>query len=368
MNPKLGQLFFIGLSGPALTSDEKKFIVENNIGGVTLFGRNCVAPEQIHALCSELQSLRQQMPDKAPLFIAVDMEGGRVARLKAPFTVWPPARQVSQLDSTSMAFEAAQAMGRELRAVGINLDFAPCVDVLTNPKNQVIGDRSYGEHPEQVSKIASAVVRGYIKSDILPCAKHFPGHGNTLLDSHEDLPVETLTLAELERDHLPPFKKVFRSRLELVMTSHIKYTQIDPEWPVTLSEIFLTQLLRHEFRYRNLVITDDLDMKALTNNYSRELIPVRALQAGADLLLYCNVPESERIAVEAVQRAAANKELDLLALTTSYKKVLELKKSKLTNPDPQPFSAIKQWIGHASHLELAAAIVRGEKLVDDDTE
>jgi len=192
VNTDIGQLFFIGLEGPALTSKEADFIVKNNIGGVTLFGRNLKTPIELHKLCSDLHNLKSRMPAKAPLFIAIDMEGGRVHRLKAPFTQWPSLGKVAALDSTSVAFKFANMMGIELKAMGINLDFAPCVDVLTNPKNILIGDRSLGEDPEYVAKMASALVRGYIKAGIVTCAKHFPGHGNTIIDSHEDLPVEDI--------------------------------------------------------------------------------------------------------------------------------------------------------------------------------
>ena len=136
----LGQHMIIGLSGLALTTAEKSFIIENNIGGVVLFARNIQDPKQLHELCSEIQSLRHQMADKAPLFISIDMEGGRVARLKAPFTTWPPVKRIGDIDNSTLSFQFSFCLGSELNAVGINLDYAPCIDVFTNPKNIVIGD------------------------------------------------------------------------------------------------------------------------------------------------------------------------------------------------------------------------------------
>src|SRR5580698_798372 len=198
MRDKIGQLMIIGLRDTTLSQDEAEFIVRNNIGGVILFARNIESPEQVHRLCQSIQQLRMKTRDKLPLFISIDMEGGRVARLKKPFTVWPAISQLGTIDSTSLSFKMAMAMGEELSAVGINLDFAPCVDVLTNPSNKVIGDRSISADPEQVAKHASALVRGYIKSGVVACAKHFPGHGNTLVDSHDDLPVENLDLERLK--------------------------------------------------------------------------------------------------------------------------------------------------------------------------
>lgn len=364
MTEKLGQLLFIGIRGKTLTEDEAEFIVANNVGGVILFSRNIESPEQVHSLCKSIQSLRQKMRDKLPLFIGVDQEGGRVARMKPPFTQWPPLANLGKLDSTSVAFKFAMDMGAELKAVGINLDFAPCVDVLTNPKNEVIGDRAISTDPEQVAKIASALVRGYIKSGIIPCAKHFPGHGNTLLDSHLDLPVEDVDLDRLKTVELVPFKKVFRARLDMVMTAHIKFSKIDPEHPVTLSEKILKGMLRGELRYRNLIISDDLDMKALAANYPVEKIPVLALQAGCDIILYCNNFDHPRMAMEALQKAAKDHQLNAKQIDESYNRVVSLKKEALANPDPEDFKKTSVMIGAADHDRLSKAIRSGSVPAD----
>lgn len=360
MNRIIGQHLFIGVSGHALTAEEKEFIVENNIGGVCLFGRNVAEPKQVRDLCSEIQSLRHQQPEKTPLFIGIDMEGGRVHRLKAPFTVWPPLRRLGELDAPTASFHFANRMGQELKAVGINLDFAPCVDVFTNPANTVIGDRALSSDPEMVAKHASALVRGYIKADVLTCAKHFPGHGNTIIDSHEDLPVENLDLKSLEERELIPFKKAFKSRVDMVMTSHIKFPKIDPDWPVTLSEIFIQKIIRDECRYRGLIITDDLGMKAMTKHYGIEDVPVRALKAGVDLLLYCNDPEVPPQALEAILEATAQGTLQKSDLEASYQRILELKRAKITQPDPLPLEDVIKIVGHPDHLKIAAAIANSQ--------
>ena len=359
MNKLIGQHMLIGISGHALTADEKKFIIENNISGIALFGRNVAEPKQVHALCSEIQSLRHQMEDKAPLFIGIDMEGGRVARLKAPFTTWPPLKSLGDLDNATASFQLSNKMGLELNAVGINLDFAPCVDIFTNPKNTVIGDRSIGTDPELVAKHASALVRGYIKSGIISCAKHFPGHGNTIIDSHEDLPVEEADLKSLEAREIIPFRRSFKARVEMVMTSHILFKNVDPEWPATLSEIFLKNILRDQYRYRGLIITDDLDMKAMAKHYDREKIPARALKAGADLLLYCNEPESPPRAIEGVLNALSKGELKKSDLEITRKRILDLKKERIAHPDPMPFEQAMELVGCEEHKAMSQAIARG---------
>lgn len=359
MRQKIGQQIIMGIQGLSLSRDEADFIVKNNIGGVILFKRNVESPEQVYALTQEIQSLCSRMADRAPIFVSIDMEGGRVHRLKPPFTQWPPAAALGKIDSTSVAFRFAQAMGDELRAVGINLDYAPCLDIFTNPENTVIGDRALSTSPEAVARLGSALVRGYIKSGIIPCAKHFPGHGNTLLDSHEALPIENKTLEELEQVEFEPFKKAFRARIDLVMAAHIKYPNIDPEWPASLSEIFLRKILRERLKYRNMIITDDLDMKALTLNYDKGTIAVRALIAGCNILLYCNETDSPPIALDAIERALADKTLDANIVSENYTRVMDLKKEALGSFETPSLDDMRLIVGHTDHLRLAKAINEG---------
>ena len=363
MEEKAGQLFIIGLSGTELTSQEANFIIKNNIGGVILFSRNCESPKQIHKFCSDIQNLRHRLPEKAPLFIGIDMEGGRVHRLQPPFTTWPSIQQLSSLDSTLLAFNFARAMGTELKAVGINLNFAPCADILTNKENKVIGDRSPGATHEIVSKIASALARGYIKSDIFPCAKHFPGHGHTVADSHEELPVEQIDLETLRNRELQTFKKLFRTKINFVMTGHIHFPKIDDQ-PVTLSKFFLKKLIREEMRYRNIIISDDLDMKALRHYHEVKDIPIAALKAGCDILLYCNEPDSPRVGIESLKAAAASDPLLVQQISESYSRVMKLKSSQLTQVDPPHFPVASKIIGHPDHIKLAQAVSDGKVPAD----
>ncbi len=355
----LGQALIIGLKGPSLTTEEAKFIVENNIGGVCLFDRNLETPEQLLALCRDLQKLSQTMPDRVPLFISIDMEGGRVHRLKAPFTKWPSAQKLGALNSSSVVFELARAMGTELFNIGINVNFAPSCDILTNPANKVIGDRAFGTDAETVSKLASAFVRGLVKSNIIACAKHFPGHGNTLLDSHEELPVEETSLEQLEARETVPFKRTFRARLDLVMTAHILFKNVDAEWPATLSPKIVNGILREKLRYRNLVITDDMGMKAITKKYEIGAAAVQAFKAGCNLLLYCNDFSAPEIAMKALVNAATNNIIDQGEITANHRRLLDLKKTKIKNFNLGTYSEVQHLIGNEEHLELAKAVTEG---------
>jgi beta-N-acetylhexosaminidase len=185
-----------------------------------------------------------------------------------------------------------------------------------------------------------------------------------VIDSHEDLPVEEVDLARLQSIELDPFKKIFRSRLGMVMTAHIRYQKIDPQWPATLSSIILKNILREECRFRNVVISDDLDMKALTKNYEKDEIPVRALEAGCDILLYCNEPESPPIALAAIQKAIATKRLSEKAIQESFDRVVHLKKESLDNVDGPSFEEAVKIIGHPEHVRLAKAIEDGHVPAD----
>lgn len=358
MREYIGQQLIIGLSGESLTQDEAQFIVENNIGGVILFDRNLKSVEQIHKLISDVQQLRYKLPEKTPLFVSVDMEGGRVHRLKDPFTQWPPVKNLGDIDSSNVTFKYTQLMGRELKAIGFNLDYAPCVDVLMNDDNKVIGDRALSSDPEIVAKLSSAMVRGYIKSDVLGCAKHFPGHGYTSVDSHFDLPIDKRTLADLEKQgDLEPFKRVIKARVDMIMTAHIQYPNIDPQFPVTLSPLFIKQFLREALRYRGIIITDDLDMKALTKHFPIDEIPVMALQAGANMLLYCNEPKSPLKAVKNVAKALSDGKLDAEVIRANYDLIIKTKIKKMKNPI-EPFSLEKaqQIIGRQEHKDFAQAV------------
>lgn len=356
----IGQHLIIGVSGHTLTSSEQKFISTKNIGGVILFGRNVSEPKQVFELCKQIQGLRKNQISRLPLTISIDMEGGRVARLKKPFTEWPPLSQLGKIDSPNLSYQFTQSMGTELKSVGINLDYAPVLDVFTNPLNKVIGDRAVGSDPNLVAKHASALVRGYLKAGVIPCGKHFPGHGNTLVDSHEDLPVEESDLPRLEGIELVPFKRAFKAGLDLVMTSHILFPKVDPKWPVTLSEIFLKKLLRDELRYKGVIVTDDLGMGAMVKNFGAEVIPVRALQAGVDILLYCNEPDAPPKAIESIERALDTGHLSIDQMKASFQRIkafkqMHLKESQLTF-NPEQLSLV----GCAEHQSLSLAIQEGK--------
>ena len=323
----LGQILNIGLKGAELQPEEAQFITENKIGGVTLFARNLQTPEQIKKLTHSLQTLGRQMG--TALFIGIDMEGGRVNRLPKPFTQWPSAAQMAQGQQGGVT-ECMQRMGSELKSVGVNLNFAPCADVHSNPDNPIIGDRAFSPRPDAAGRWALAAAQALHSQNVFSCAKHFPGHGNTKLDSHLELPVEEVSMPQLRERELQAFAPLIKWQVPFVMTAHILYSNIENQWPATLSPLFLTQLLRRELDYKGLIITDDMGMKAIANRWALVEAAEQALRAGADVLLYCNNFQDPYQVLDGLRRAVRGDTELQARVQEKIQRVLETKSKHST--------------------------------------
>lgn len=316
----IGSLFFIGIEGLSLTHQEKKYILKYNISGISLFKRNIESPHQLKNLCQEIQSLRSSA--EPPLFIAIDMEGGRVHRLPRErcFLSWPAP---GTLITRQQAFHHGYSMGKYLRSLKINVNWAPCLDILTNQENQLIGDRSLGRTVAEVASLGDALIEGYQKSGLLVCAKHFPGHGNTIVDSHYELPKESMLLEELMQRELKPFVMSIQQNTSFIMMAHILFRNIDAQNPSSLSYFFVTELLKKKLKYQGVVISDDLGMRALAGFDSVE-VPVKALQSGLDMLMYCNDFDLQWEALERVYKAIKDSELNVGDVLKRAQKVKSL--------------------------------------------
>ncbi len=276
-----GQFVMTGIKGTSLTPDEANFIRDEKVGGIILFSHNFDNPSQLAELVNSIQKLR----DEYPLFISTDQEGGRVMRFKTHFTQFPSMLDLARMDSPKHVFEVHQVMAKELAACGVNLSYSPTCDILTNPENKVIGDRAYGRDAETVEKYISAAIRGLQTNGVLACAKHFPGHGDTSQDSHLELPLVKTSVERLRNRELVPFIKASKSRVEFMMMAHLLVDAIDEKLPTTLSPKAY-DFLRQEAKFSKIVVTDDMDMKALADRYTTEEAALMALMAGADILLY----------------------------------------------------------------------------------
>jgi beta-N-acetylhexosaminidase len=287
LDSKIGRLFMAGIPGTELDSQTEALIRNYCLGGIILFSRNIEDPVQLATLCKELQESAIKHHG-IPLFLAVDQEGGRVARLREPFTRFPGNEAIGA-DTMAMdrALEFAEVTAREMTLVGLNMDLAPVVDVRRGePEKHLVG-RTFSEDPDRVSELGQTVVKGLQSNGVMAVAKHFPGLGKTSLDPHHHLPTIHLEADEMNGTNLPPFKAAIAAGVSGVMTSHAIYPNMEPELPATLSSKILHGILREKLGFSGLIITDDLDMGAIKKNWGVARGAVESFQAGADILLIC---------------------------------------------------------------------------------
>jgi beta-N-acetylhexosaminidase len=281
---EIGQLLIGSLPGTTLTPEIRSLAREFSLGGLILFSRNIEEPEQVAELAIDIQSLASDLP----LWVSVDQEGGRVARLRKPFTEWPPMAVLGRSGNTELASRFAAALAAELKEVGVTLDYAPVLDILTNPKNPVIGDRALAEDADLVARLGAAIIRGLQDTGVAACGKHFPGHGDTSVDSHLDLPLVEHPPDRIRRVECVPFREAIRAGVAFIMTAHVLVPALDEERPATLSPRIVQALLRDELGFQGVILSDDLEMKAIAKTYAVPDAAVQALAAGCDGILICS--------------------------------------------------------------------------------
>jgi beta-N-acetylhexosaminidase len=294
-----GPLLFCGFDGNELPDDLAELVRTGRVGGVVLFARNVCDPAQLRTLT---RSLHACAPDGAPLLIAIDQEGGRVQRMRQPWTEWPPMRSVGDADDPDLTRSIARALARELADFGITLDFAPVVDVDTNPDNPVIGDRSFGRDPQRVIQHTVNFIQAMQEAGVAACAKHFPGHGDTSTDSHHELPIVGHELERLRAVELPPFAAAIEAGVASIMTAHVQLSALDPELPATISPAVMS-ILREELGYEGVVFSDDLEMKAVADHYDPEALVSGCLAAGVDALIVGRSSELRDIVLHELEAA-----------------------------------------------------------------
>ncbi len=279
-----GQLLMVGIPGPRMEAVAREMVRDLRVGGVILFARNIETPEQVWELCRDLQQEALAAAGR-PLLISVDQEGGRVQRLKAPFTIIPAARELGITRTPEEVEQLTRQVGRELALVGINVNLAPVLDVPRSPACPQ-WDRAYSSDPERAARYGMAAIRGYLAGGVIPVAKHFPGLGDTMADFHEVLPVALSADAQREADLLP-FRQAVAAKVPMVMTAHLAVPPWDDQ-AATLSPVALQQWLRRRLRFEGVIITDDLEMGGISTKLTASQGAQAALAAGADLLLICN--------------------------------------------------------------------------------
>jgi beta-N-acetylhexosaminidase len=311
----VGQLVWVGFATPTPPHELLARIDRGDVGATILFKRNLVfdtvpAGQQVcdlDALIALNDQLHRAAPDGTPAAIAIDHEGGVVQRVRAPATQWPPMLGHAGLaapDDEQLAERVGRAIGDELRALGFDVDFAPVLDVHTNPANPIIGDRAFGIEPDGVARRGLGFARGLGAAGVVACGKHFPGHGDTHTDSHLELPRVDHPLARLRAIELEPFRRAAQAQLPMLMTAHVVFAALDASLPATLSSRIVTDLLRGELKFGGVVVSDDLDMKAIADHYGAGDAAVAAVRAGCDVVLCCRDEANQLHAFEHLVRAA----------------------------------------------------------------
>lgn len=352
---EIGQLLIGSLPGLTLTSELRSLAREFQLGGVILFSRNVEAPEQVAELAHDVQALSREVP----LWISVDQEGGRVARLKAPFTEWPPMAVLGRSGDERLAGRFARALAAELRAVGVTLDYAPVLDIHTNPKNPVIGDRALAEDAELVARLGVAIIKGLQESGVAACGKHFPGHGDTSVDSHFDLPLVEHPPDRLRRVEFVPFRAAIAADVAFMMTAHVLVPSLDEERPATLSRRIVAGLLREELGFDGVIFGDDLEMKAVAKQYGVADAAVQAIAAGCDGLLVCSgAIEAQAATLEALVHAVEDGRLPLKRVEDALARQRRAKERFLAAPASAARPPLRAVLGADEHRRVADEMAR----------
>jgi len=326
MEQLAGQRLMVGFEGKQLDAELKFLIRDLRVGGIILFSQNVETPVQVKKLCSAAQDYARSI-GQPQLLIAIDQEGGPVARLKEPFTQFPGN---ASMKDVADAVYFAQKTAAELAEAGINMNLAPVMDVAPKDIGSIMAGRSFGQDPAWVSKMGLTIISQLQQNNIMAVAKHFPGIGRTIADSHIELPSCEYDLAELENYDLIPFADSIDTGVAGIMLSHVIYTKIDPQWPASLSRLIALNLLRKRMRFCGISMTDDLDMGAIARHYDIVTAIGQILQAGIDMTLICHKgPNIEHAYKEILLRLRGSEEIEAMGLE-SGRRIMALKKKYLS--------------------------------------
>lgn len=355
LEQRIAQMFIVNLYGAGLTEVGRDFLTHYQPGGVVLLGENLGMPEFVTRLTNSYQQVITEAGG-LPLFVAVDQEGGPISHLTDGFTAFPTPTLMTASGDLTLANQVGAAIGTELRAVGVNLNLAPVADLETNPRNPIILRRSFGSDPAMVSPTIAAFIQGMQAANVLAVAKHFPGHGETDIDSHTGLPVLDLSRERLEAVELAPFRAAIEADVAAIMAAHIWYPALEPEpnTPASLSSSIISDLLRGEMGYDGLIMTDALDMDAIDTVYSYPQAVVKAVQAGVDLVIAAHISlDSQIAAIEALVDAVENGTISEARINESVRRILTTKADYgLLNWQPLDPSAVGQRLELESHAVL----------------
>jgi beta-N-acetylhexosaminidase len=332
LDEKIGQLVVVGFDGFTINDNINNLIKENKVGGVILFSKNVENSNQLVSLTNLLKTSNAQ--NKTPIFISVDEEGGRVSRMPNELKKLPSNKSIGKRNDSDFSYNIGKIIGEELKSFGFNMDFAPVLDINSNPTNPVIGDRSFGNNVDIVNKLGIKTMKGMMDSNIIPVVKHFPGHGDTFVDSHVGLPLVNKDLIKLNDFELIPFNEAIKNNVDAIMVSHILFNKIDVDFPASMSKVIITDILRENLKFKGVVITDDMTMGAIIKNYDIGDASVKSINAGSDLILVCHDFDNELKVINSLKVAVQNNIITEERLNESVYRILKLKEKYVINDNP----------------------------------
>lgn len=323
LKEKIGQLIIVGFEGTNINEEVIKYIEDFKVGGFILFSRNIVDENQTLELLNDLKEANSN--NDIPLFLSIDEEGGRVSRLPKSFVKLPEATKLGNKNDSNISYRFGQTLGERVKSLGFNMDFAPVLDINSNPKNPVIGTRSLGNTVEIVKNNGIEVMRGIKDTKVIPAAKHFPGHGDTSIDSHVNLPKVDKTMEELKNFELIPFIAAMEKDIDMIMVAHILYSDIDQDHPATMSSKIIGGLLRDDLEYKGVVVSDDMTMGAIVENYTLEDGTLSFIKAGGDIALICHGNENPGKVLNKIKEAVDSGDLSEEYIDEKVYRILKLK-------------------------------------------
>ncbi|WP_139377147.1 beta-N-acetylhexosaminidase [Halobacillus hunanensis] len=335
LDEKIGQMVIAGIDGTSLSGHTKKLINHQKIGGFILYQQNIQTTEQTRTLLNDMKT--ENADNRLPLFLSVDQEGGSVDRMPDEFVDFPTNRAIGNVGNPQFSYKVGQLLGKELQAFGFNMDFAPVLDINSNPDNPVIGDRSFSAKPGIVSRLGIQTMKGIQTHNVIPVVKHFPGHGDTSVDSHVGLPKLSDGLEHLRNFELVPFSKAIQKGADAVMIAHILFPKLDTDYPASMSKKIITGILRNELNFEGVVITDDMTMGAISKNYGVGKASVKSVNAGSNIILVAHQYNKVTKVIQALKTATQNGDIPKEKINNSVYKIIQLKrKYDLSNQKAGP--------------------------------
>lgn len=349
LDDKIGQMVLVGLDGTSMGANTKEMIEKYRVGGFILYKDNITGASQTVKLLNQLKAANHAKA--APLWLSIDQEGGKVSRMPAEFKQLPPAADVGRANDLDYTYQIGKALGVEVRSLGFNMDFAPVLDINSNPNNPVIGSRSFGSNPKTVITHGIETMKAIQSTHVAAVVKHFPGHGDTTVDSHLDLPVVNKTVKELEEFELLPFVEAVHQGADAIMIAHLLIPQADDKYPASLSKNLISNLLRGHLSYEGVIITDDMTMGGITKHYNIGEAAVKSVQAGSDIILVGHEHDKQLAVLKALKKSAQAGVITKDMLNQSVYRILSLK-SKYQLKD----SAIQSIDVKAVNRQIGAAL------------